>query len=68
MHSPGSDLMRRSILLVPLLSNVLLYGLELMWMRREEESISWKEKGEEYYLVLWAGRVACKTESIDGPG
>ena len=60
--------MRRSNLLVSLLSKVLLYGLELMRMRREEKSISWKEKGEEYYLVLWAGRVARKTESIDGPG
>ena len=37
-------------------------------MRREEESISWEEKGGEYYLVLWAGRVACKTESIEGRG
>ena len=59
--------MRRSNLLVSLLSKVLLYGLELMRMRREEKSISWKEKGEEYYLALWAGRGACKTESIDGP-
>ena len=42
--------MRRSILLVSLLSKVLLYGLELMWMRREEESISWKEKGKN---IIW---------------